>query len=185
MFAFCERSGGLATIDSAVGAGTSVRLYLPRARVEDVVARPPAVVHDAGAGTLAGLHVLLVEDNGEVAAGTEALLSLLGHRVTYAPTADDALRLIEGRGRERRVRSRDFGYPHAGPPERHRPRRSTRTTAGETARDTRHGLRGRLDRTRTVNVRVLSKPFDIALLDEILLGIREARDARHARHAGM
>ena len=53
-------------------------------------------MHDAGAGTLAGLHVLLVEDNGEVAAGTEALLSLLGHRVTYAPTADDALRLIEG-----------------------------------------------------------------------------------------
>jgi CheY-like chemotaxis protein len=40
--------------------------------------------------------VLLVEDNGEVAAGTEALLTLLGHRVTYAPTADDALRLIEG-----------------------------------------------------------------------------------------
>ncbi len=26
VFAFCERSGGLAAIDSAVGAGTSVRL---------------------------------------------------------------------------------------------------------------------------------------------------------------
>lgn len=94
VFAFCERSGGLATIDSAVGAGTSVRLYLPRARAEDIVVRPPAAVHDGGA--LTGLHVLLVEDNGEVAAGTEALLTLLGHRVTYAPTADDALRLIEG-----------------------------------------------------------------------------------------
>ena len=95
MFAFCERSGGLATIDSAVGAGTSVRFYLPRARVEDVVAAAGGRAR-CGAGTLAGLHVLLVEDNGEVAAGTEALLSLLGHRVTYAPTADDALRLIEG-----------------------------------------------------------------------------------------
>jgi signal transduction histidine kinase len=42
VFAFCERSGGLATIDSAVGAGTSVRLYLPRARAEDIVVRPPA-----------------------------------------------------------------------------------------------------------------------------------------------
>ena len=31
VFAFCERAGGVATIDSAVGAGTSVRLYLPRA----------------------------------------------------------------------------------------------------------------------------------------------------------
>ncbi|WP_258394784.1 ATP-binding protein, partial [Burkholderia multivorans] len=42
VFAFCERSGGLATIDSAVGAGTSVRLYLPRARAEDITTRPPA-----------------------------------------------------------------------------------------------------------------------------------------------
>ena len=52
VFAFCERSGGLATIDSAVGAGTSVRLYLPRARVEDV--RAAAVVHDAGRGRSPG-----------------------------------------------------------------------------------------------------------------------------------
>ncbi|EGC98599.1 periplasmic sensor hybrid histidine kinase, partial [Burkholderia sp. TJI49] len=60
VFAFCERSGGLATIDSAVGAGTSVRLYLPRARAEDVVARPTAAAHEPGPH--AGLHVLLVED---------------------------------------------------------------------------------------------------------------------------
>ena len=31
VFAFCDRSGGLATIDSTPGIGTSVRLYLPRA----------------------------------------------------------------------------------------------------------------------------------------------------------
>ncbi len=31
VFAFCERAGGLATIDSAIGESTSVRMYLPRA----------------------------------------------------------------------------------------------------------------------------------------------------------
>ena len=177
VFAFCERSGGLATIDSAVGAGTSVRLYLPRARVEDIVARPPAVAHDTSA--LAGLHVLLVEDNSEVAAGTEALLTLLGHRVTYAPTADDALRLIEGAAANDAF---DLVISDI-----HMPGRLNGIDLAE-AIDKRPGklpvilvtgYAEELDRTRTVNVRVLSKPFDIALLDEILLGIREARDARH------
>ncbi|HKT64780.1 response regulator [Burkholderia sp. 22313] len=177
VFAFCERSGGLATIDSAVGAGTSVRLYLPRARVEDIVARPQPAAHDAGA--LAGLHVLLVEDNGEVAAGTEALLSLLGHRVTYVPTADEAMRLIE-----HAAANDAFDLVIS---DIHMPGRLNGIDLAE-AIDQRPGklpvilvtgYAEELDRTRTVNVRVLSKPFDIALLDEILLGIREARDARH------
>lgn len=180
VFAFCERSGGLATIDSAVGAGTSVRLYLPRARAEDIVVRPPAAVHDGGA--LTGLHVLLVEDNGEVAAGTEALLTLLGHRVTYAPTADDALRLIEG------VAANDaFDLVIS---DIHMPGRLNGIDLAEVVGKRPDklpvilvtGYAEELDRTRTVNVRVLSKPFDIALLDEILLGIREARD--DARHDG-
>ncbi|MEN8512170.1 response regulator [Burkholderia sp. RS02] len=177
VFAFCERSGGLATIDSAVGAGTSVRLYLPRARAEDVVVRPQAVVQDASA--LTGLHVLLVEDNSEVAAGTEALLSLLGHRVTYAPTADDALRLIEGAAANDAF---DLVISDI-----HMPGRLNGIDLAEAVEKRPGklpvilvtGYAEELDRTRTVNVRVLSKPFDIALLDEILLGIREARDARH------
>ncbi|AOK08526.1 response regulator [Burkholderia sp. AU19243] len=178
VFAFCERSGGLATIDSAVGAGTSVRLYLPRARVEDIVARPQPAAQSTG--PLAGLHVLLVEDNSEVAAGTEALLTLLGHRVTYAPSADDALRLVEGAAANDafdlvisdihmpgRLNGIDLAEAIGKRPEKLPVILVT-------------GYAEELDRTRTVNVRVLSKPFDIALLDEILLGIREARDARHA-----
>ncbi|KVE30252.1 hybrid sensor histidine kinase/response regulator [Burkholderia vietnamiensis] len=180
VFAFCERSGGLATIDSAVGAGTSVRLYLPRARAEDIVARPPAAVHDGGA--LTGLHVLLVEDNGEVAAGTEALLTLLGHRVTYAPTADDALRLIESAAANDAF---DLVISDI-----HMPGRLNGIDLAEALGKRPDklpvilvtGYAEELDRTRTVNVRVLPKPFDIALLDEILLGIREARD--DARHDG-
>ncbi|MBN3816095.1 response regulator [Paraburkholderia sp. Se-20369] len=186
VFAFCERSGGLATIDSAVGAGTSVRLYLPRASAQDlVVARAPAPVAPASdTRPPAGLHVLLVEDNSEVAAGTEALITLLGHRVTYAATADDALRLIEGA-----PAGEGFDLVIS---DIHMPGQLNGIDLAEAV-----GLRPdklpvilvtgyaeELDRTRGVNVRVLSKPFDIALLDEILQGIREARDARDAWHAG-
>ena len=129
--------------------------------------------------------MLLVEDNGEVAAGTEALLSLLGHRVTYAPTADDALRLIEGAAANDAF---DLVISDI-----HMPGRLNGIDLAEALEQRPEklpvilvtGYAEELDRTRTVNVRVLSKPFDIALLDEILLGIREARDARHARHAGM
>ncbi|MBN3786261.1 hybrid sensor histidine kinase/response regulator [Burkholderia sp. Ac-20353] len=181
VFAFCERSGGLATIDSAVGAGTSVRLYLPRASAADLVARPAlAAVQAHDASPAAGLNVLLVEDNSEVAAGTEALLTLLGHRVTYAASADDALRLVEDASAHERfdlvisdihmpghLNGIDLAEAIGRRPEKLPVILVT-------------GYAEELDRTRGVNVRVLSKPFDIALLDEILLGIRDARDAKHA-----
>ncbi len=178
VFAFCERSGGLATIDSAVGAGTSVRLYLPRARAEDIATRPPAAAHVA---PHTGLHVLLVEDNSEVAAGTEALLSLLGHRVTYVATGDDALRLIES--------ATDDNAFDLVISDIHMPGRLNGIDLAE-AIDKRPeklpvilvtGYAEELDRTRSVNVRVLSKPFDIALLDAILIEIRDGRDEQHPR----
>ncbi|MCW0134240.1 response regulator, partial [Burkholderia pseudomallei] len=127
----------------------------------------------------AGLHVLLVEDNSEVAAGTEALLTLLGHRVTYAATADDALSLVESAPANDgfdlvisdihmpgRLNGIDLAEAIGRRPEKLAVILVT-------------GYAEELDRTRGVNVRVLSKPFDIALLDEILHGIRDARDARH------
>ncbi|WP_186070148.1 hybrid sensor histidine kinase/response regulator [Burkholderia gladioli] len=186
VFAFCERSGGIATIDSALGEGTTVRLYLPRARITDEA--PPAAPAPREASSLEtdppreGLRILLVEDNGEVAAGTEALLSLLGHRVTYAANADDALALIDA-PLDPEDESRPFdlvisdihmpgtlnGIDLAEEIER---RPGTLPVILVT------GYAEELDRTRRVNARVLSKPFDIGLLDDMLHAIRQARDAR-------
>lgn len=186
VFAFCERSGGIATIDSALGEGTTVRLYLPRARITDEA--PPAAPAPREASSLEtdppreGLRILLVEDNGEVAAGTEALLSLLGHRVTYAANADDALALVDA-PLDPEDESRPFdlvisdihmpgtlnGIDLAEEIER---RPGTLPVILVT------GYAEELDRTRRVNARVLSKPFDIGLLDDMLHAIRQARDAR-------
>ncbi|MBU9178431.1 response regulator [Burkholderia gladioli] len=186
VFAFCERSGGIATIDSALGEGTTVRLYLPRARITDEA--PPAAPAPREASSLEadppreGLRILLVEDNGEVAAGTEALLSLLGHRVTYAANADDALALIDA-PLDPEDESRPFDLVIS---DIHMPGTLNGIDLAEEI-ERRPGMlpvilvtgyAEELDRTRRVNARVLSKPFDIGLLDDMLHAIRQARDAR-------
>jgi len=178
VFAFCERSGGLAAIDSAVGAGTSVRLYLPRAAAEPAADGPP----EAGAeesGTPPGLRILLVEDNSEVAAGTEALLQMMGHQVTCVFNADTALRLFD----DARARQARTGEPLPFDlvlSDIHMPGTMNGIDLAEAvlAFDTRlpvilvTGYAEELDRARHVNVRVLSKPFDIGLLEKLLQAIQ-------------
>ncbi len=78
VYGLCQRAGGLATIDSRVGVGTTVRMFFPPDE------RPP--VPDATAPSLRqhfGLHVLLVEDNTEVAGALAPVLESMGCTVTH------------------------------------------------------------------------------------------------------
>ena len=183
VFAFCDRSGGLATIDSTPGVGTSVRLYLPRAD-----AAPAAAPQDAqeavDTGADGGLHVLLVEDNDEVAAGTEALLGMMGHRVTSAFNADAALRLIAD------ALSRADDPFDVLISDIHMPGATNGIDLAEAVQTLdaplpvilMTGYAQELERARNVNVRVLSKPFDIALLESMLQTIRREREVRVHAH---
>jgi signal transduction histidine kinase/CheY-like chemotaxis protein len=174
VFAFCERSGGLAAIDSAIGAGTSVRLYLPRAATLPEIERPTEPnVEDSTAPQ--GLRILLVEDNDEVAAGTEALLQMMGHQVTCVFNADTALRLFD----DAHAKQARTGEPLPFDlviSDIHMPGATNGIDLAEAVQafETRlpvilvTGYAEELDRARHVDVRVLSKPFDIALLDKLL-----------------
>ncbi len=178
VFAFCERSGGLAAIDSAVGAGTSVRLYLPRAAEESAIDGPSETGADDN-GASHGLRVLLVEDNEEVAAGTEALLQMMDHQVTCVFNADMALRLL-GDAHAQQVRTGEPLPFDLVLSDIHMPGSLNGIDLAEAIRalDSRlpvilvTGYAEELDRARHVNVRVLSKPFDIALLESLLQGIQ-------------
>ncbi|WP_345815642.1 ATP-binding protein [Paraburkholderia sp. PREW-6R] len=183
VFAFCERSGGLAAIDSAVGAGTSVRLYLPRA------AKPPQTVGPAEtcadeADAPPGVRILLVEDNEEVAAGMEALLQMMGHQVTCVFNADAALRLFDD-ARSRQARTGEPLPFDVVLSDIHMPGRMNGIDLAEAvlAFDPHlpvilvTGYAEELDRARHVNVHVLSKPFDIAVLEGLLQGV-ECEPAR-------
>ncbi|MFM0418561.1 hybrid sensor histidine kinase/response regulator [Paraburkholderia aromaticivorans] len=179
VFAFCERSGGLAAIDSAVGAGTSVRLYLPRATAAPDSEVPPEASAEVS-GTPQGLRILLVEDNEEVAAGTEALLQMMGHQVTCVFNADTALRLFDD-AHARRARTGEPLPFDLVLSDIHMPGAMNGIDLAEAvlAFDTKlpvilvTGYAEELDRARHVNVRVLSKPFDIGLLEKLLQGIQQ------------
>jgi signal transduction histidine kinase/CheY-like chemotaxis protein len=201
VFAFCERSGGLAAIDSAIGAGTSVHLYLPRALHAPTVPRPPEPRADE-ARPREGLRVLLVEDNDEVAAGTEALLQMMGHQVTCANDAASALRLVEAAqaGEEDKE---DKGSEAAGAAgalhfdlvisDIHMPGELNGIDLAEAVQAIVPampiilvtGYAEELERARHADVRVLSKPFDIGLLEKMLEKIQREQPARQARDAAL
>ncbi len=176
VYAFCERSGGLATIESKLGEGTAVRLYLPRSSVTPAQMPTAEAPLDSVAGK-GGLRVLLVEDNDEVAAGTEALLRMMGHEVTCVFNADAAMPLVS---------NDEPALFDVIISDIHMPGAKNGIDLAEVAQSLPSplpvilitGYAQELDRARNVPVRVLSKPFDIALLETILHGVNRAGEMR-------
>jgi len=97
VYGFARQSGGAARIESRLGAGTVVRLYLPRAEGEAA----PGEAADAGAAPAPGgaLSVLVVEDEVAVREMTAEVLKELGHRVLVAENGPEALALLEREAR--------------------------------------------------------------------------------------
>ncbi len=83
--------GGALRIESELGAGTMVRLWLPVARAA-ALAKPeePEIPLEGAEGSL-----LLVDDDALVRMGTHDILTDIGYRVTEAEDAQQALALIE------------------------------------------------------------------------------------------
>ena len=76
-YGFAKQSGGHLDIDSAVGVGTTVRLYLPRA--SDDARRCAAIASHAGSADPGGTEtILLVDDNQTLIAVTRRHLARLG-----------------------------------------------------------------------------------------------------------
>jgi PAS domain S-box-containing protein len=90
VYGFVRQSNGHIRIDSAIGQGTSVKLYLPRTL--DPV---PDVSVDAGSGRTGSERILVVEDNDEVRHAVVAMLSGWGYRVVDAENPDAAATILE------------------------------------------------------------------------------------------
>lgn len=90
---FCTEAGGLARIAGTPGLGTAVSLILPAARA---AAPAPMRQRPAGADAMAGLRVLVVEDNESLGDVTAALLSSYGCQVELARSAEQALPHFNG-----------------------------------------------------------------------------------------
>jgi signal transduction histidine kinase len=87
--AMARAAGGEVTIDSEVGRGTSIHLWLPRA--ED----RPAIIVPRRDGPIRPRRLLLVEDDAEVRAVVAAQLEADGHDVVVHHSATRAVELLE------------------------------------------------------------------------------------------
>jgi PAS domain S-box-containing protein len=91
VYGLVKQSGGHVKIYSEVGAGTTVKLYLPRAMAsEDALVGTSPVEVSGGSET-----ILVVEDDDEVREVAVSMLGELGYRVFKARDAASALAIVE------------------------------------------------------------------------------------------
>jgi PAS domain S-box-containing protein len=90
-YGFARQSGGGVTLDSALGEGSSVKLYLPQASVLAAEEPPAEPLPSASAA----ITILLVEDDVAVGDMVAAMLENLGHKVFRADSAEPALALVK------------------------------------------------------------------------------------------
>jgi len=91
VYGFVRQSGGHIKIDSEVGKGTTIRLYLPRSMQSE----EPLVDIDAMPVIGGSEMVLVAEDDEAVRETVVSLLNDLGYRVLKAKDAQSALSIIE------------------------------------------------------------------------------------------
>ncbi|BAP45018.1 response regulator [Pseudomonas sp. 21LCFQ010] len=97
IYGFCKQSRGHVAIDSEVGRGTTVKLFLPRYRGQQE--DDQLTFQSAASYARAGETVLIVEDDPAVRRLVSEVLSELGYAFVEAADAPSALPLLESETR--------------------------------------------------------------------------------------
>jgi CheY-like chemotaxis protein len=95
VYGFAQQSGGEVRVDSELGQGTCVEIWLPQAPEAEIEAEADAAEEkEVLNGATAAMRILLVDDHDGVRATTAALLEDLGHSVMHLTEGAHALELF-------------------------------------------------------------------------------------------
>jgi len=94
IFGFAHESGGEVGIESEVGRGTSVSIYLPRTEVAATVRLHPAAQVTERDVHVPGARILLVEDDPRVRSATVDALEDLDYEPVACGSGEEAIRLF-------------------------------------------------------------------------------------------
>ena len=175
VYGFVKQSGGHLRIESSVGRGTTVTIYLPRLVGALPSAETTGIVDVRRAA--AGETILVVEDDADVQAYTSDVLRELGYTVLSADDGPSAISIIEGEDRIDLVFTDVIltgsltGRDVAERAKEVRPGTPVLFTSGY-ARDA-IGSAGRLD----AGVDLLLKPFSFADLSDKIAAALEAQSS--------
>ncbi|WP_295539191.1 response regulator [uncultured Pseudacidovorax sp.] len=110
VYGFARQSGGQVRIDSVVGAGTAVRLLLPRHLGEAPAAVVPAMAGQALQNVGLGETILVVDDEAAMRTLMAEVLQEMGYRVLQAAHGGQALERLQAE-REVALLVTDVGLP--------------------------------------------------------------------------
>ncbi|HEX9965424.1 MAG TPA: ATP-binding protein [Allosphingosinicella sp.] len=118
IFGFARESGGDVVIESTVGVGSTVSLYLPRSTEEvDAAAGSAGHVLDEAPAGAAGTSILVVEDDPRVSRSTVGALEELGYRPIACAGGREALEILEREGGRIELVITDIMMPEMTGPE--------------------------------------------------------------------
>ncbi|QIK78449.1 response regulator [Sphingomonas piscis] len=94
IFGFAHQSGGEVGIESVVGKGTTVSIYLPRSAAPAVTTAAMGMMQDQDDVRVTGARILVVEDDPRVRASTIGALEDLEYRPVACASGAEALQLF-------------------------------------------------------------------------------------------
>jgi CheY-like chemotaxis protein len=95
IFGFAHQSGGEVGIESKIGKGTTVSLYLPRTEAVAAVRLHPQATGGQSEPTVPGARILLVEDDPRVRAATVDALEDLDYQPVACDGGEEAIKLFD------------------------------------------------------------------------------------------